>query len=129
MELTSPLVITSRLLPGLHIRGPKETWGQLLYSISIEQTDETDRRGKPLWRWFIDIDSNEYSATDLAGGGDARTMLGSLLSFLLAAVESYQHSGMEGENSDLFPKPVLTWALEYHSELQTLALELEEGTE
>lgn len=129
MELTSPLVITSRLLPGLHIRGPKETWGQLLYSISIEQTDETDRRGKPLWRWYIDLNSGEYTATDLAGWGDARAMLGSLLSFLLAAVESYQHSGMEGENSDLFPKPVLIWADQYENDLQTLALELEEGTE
>lgn len=59
--------------------------------------------------------------------GTAREMLGSLLSFLGAAAESYAHSGPfdMSENGDLFSAPIVEWAHQCSDELSMLQFEIE----
>lgn len=132
MELSPPMVITSRLMAGVHVG-----CGDDLCEISIEQTVKTDRLGKPRWRYFIDVPfpgvnrTREHSDDDLAGWGDAREMLASLLAFLSACAESrsyYDRSGQQrqrGDNADMFPDFVGEWAQQNSDELGILSMELE----
>ena len=126
--LPAPLVITSRLLPGLHIR---DSAG--LCEIALQHTEETDHSGKPLWRWHIDLpDGSWHTGKDLAGRGDLVAMFGALCSFLSACGESYRYSMGEQcvnphENADLFPPAVAEWAYCYSDELAMLSIQLEEG--
>jgi hypothetical protein len=118
-ELHPPLMISARLLPAVKIAG---AW------ISIEETDDTNRDGKPAWRWYVDLpDGTEHTDSDLHGWGNEREMLGSLLSFLDACGESLAYAGEDGDNADLFPRPVGLWAEENRDEIGMVRLELEEG--
>jgi hypothetical protein len=86
--------------------------------------------GKPRWLWEVRTADRLAMATDLAGWGDARAMLGSLLTFLSAAAEAYSYTmrtGREAENSELFPAWVCEWAHGCADELSMAAMELEEG--
>ena len=111
IELHSPCVITSRLCAGLHVRDSNG-----LCEISIEHSP-IGHRGKPLWRWHLDLPNGEHhTGDDLAGWGDERAMLGTLCSFLTAP-----------DNLDLFPPAVAEWAYCHSDELTMLGLELEES--
>lgn len=82
------------------------------------------------YRWFIDIGAQEFTGGDLQSGcqgGDLRDGLGSLLSFLGAAVESYRYAGADGENADSFPLPVVEWAAQNSDEISMSQLEIEEN--
>lgn len=97
--------------------------------VAVEPTDRADAYGKPFWRWQIVADGFEETGEDLAGWGNARRMLFSLLCFLTAAAESYAYrmrTGRAGDNENLFPPHVVAWAYQHDDELSALAYELEE---
>ena len=126
MILHPPLIITSRLMPGLKI-------GNAFISLGYGQRSSDNRTGYQVW---IDLpDSTEHEITDLrsgCGGGGIQDGLASLLSFLGAAAESRQYrerTGREGENESLFPPAVVDWASENSDEIGMLAYELEEGAQ
>ena len=122
MTLRDPIIITPRLLAGVKIGNA---------FLSLERSGET-RDNRDRFRWFADIDGKEYSEADLKSGCGGCSMLEgfrSLVSFLLAAVESYRYKGTEGENTDLFPLPVVEWASANHSALEYLNYELDPETE
>lgn len=124
MIINEPCVITSRLLPGVRV-GQGEDAGE----VSIEYAKRDGRDGRARYQWHIDIAAGEFSGDDLqsgCGGGSLQEGLESLLSFLGAAAESCRYKGMEGENANLFPQPVVEWACQNSDELGTLACELEE---
>lgn len=127
MKLNAPIIITSRLLPGLRVPGHG-----CLSEISIEIAGTTSD-GRLRYRYFIDSPDFEYSNDDLksgCGNGDLQSGLASLLSFLTAAAESLSYrlrTGRTGENEDLFPANVVEWAHLYSDELSMLQMELEEN--
>lgn len=120
MKLQAPFIITPRLCAGIQI-------GKAFISIA---DGERNQEGRTQYGVFIDLpDGSEHEVTDLRSGcqgGDLQEGMSSLLSFLGAAAESYRYAGMDGENSDLFPKPVTEWAYENSDEISMLALEIEE---
>lgn len=127
MKLNPPLIITSRLLPGLRVPAHGS-----LTEISIEIAGDT-RDGRTRYRYYIDSPDFEYTSDDLKSGcqgGDLQEGLSSLLSFLGAAAESCAYrlrTGRTGENEDLFPANVVEWAHRNSDELAMLACELEEN--
>lgn len=123
MQLTNPIIITSRLLPGVRI-GDVE--------ISLRYAGQAGRDGRTRYRYFIDGPDFEHSDNDLQSGcqgGGLQEGLESLLTFLGAAAESYGYrlrTQCQGENEDLFPAEVVQWAYQHNDEISMLALELEE---
>jgi hypothetical protein len=127
MLLKSPVLITSRLLPGVQL--PDGT-------ISITYSRRSGSEGRTRFQWFIDLDNGaEFEGDDLqsgAMGGNLQSGLESLLSFLGACAESYAYDirrggdGTGGDNSDLFPLAVAEWAHQHSDELSMLACELSE---
>ena len=139
MLLKSPVMITARLLPGVQIG---DAW------VSIEYSDRAGRDGRVRYRWYVDLkDGREFSGDDLqsgCGGGSLQAGLESLLCFLGAFAESWQHfirnggempvetSGqvkalmyqVEGMNS--FPAGLVQWAMQNSDEIGMLQIELEE---
>ena len=75
---------------------------------------------RPAYDVTITTPEWQYVDNTLRGGvgerPSARKAFGSLLSFLLACVESQP----EGENADLFPAHVAEWADQYSYELNVL---------
>ena len=128
MILSPPLIITSRLMPGVRIGdgtisigyGPRSADGRMIYAVWLDLPDGT-----------------EHEITDLrsgCGGGSIQDGLASLLSFLGAAVESRQYRERSGGteidpdgNETLFPPAVVDWATDNINEISMLAYELEEG--
>lgn len=106
-------------------------------TITVEGTGLCDPKGHPIYEWAIVLDDDrEWGDSDLAGGrGKAPTeteMLGTLLAFLTAAMESRDYrirTGREGENEDLFPADLLDWACERGDEISLAEFELNEGAE
>jgi hypothetical protein len=78
---------------------------------------------RPAYKVVIMTPRWQYVDTDLHGGvgekPNERTAFGSLVSFLLACVESQP----DGENADLFPKHVAEWADSHESALTELSLD------
>lgn len=130
MNLFPPFSISSRLMPALQIAGA---------SIQIERCPEQTDDNRDRFAWVIDLPApygGEYSGTDLCsgcGGGTLQDTFVSLLSFLSAAADSYAYSermgcdGFDGENANLFPRPVVAWAADNVDELAMAWLELEEA--
>ena len=122
MTLKTPFIITSRLLAGVKVGTA---------TISIEDRGYTSS-GRTRWGYYIDLADREHEGNDMTsgvGGGTLQEGMGSLLSFLGAAAESYNYNGMEGENSDLFPEWVTKWASENSDEISMLQCEIEETPE
>lgn len=120
MILTHPLIITPRLMAGVAVPGG---------SLSVEPSGDHDRMGKPQWFYAIDVDGWSEKGADLYGWGDHREMVGTLLSFLSAAAESYNYrmrTGRPSENEDLFPARVVEWAHQHSDELSTIQFEIED---
>jgi hypothetical protein len=122
MLLSDPIVITSRLLPGVKV-------GDATVSIDYGGTTVD---GRQQYLWYVDIDGQEFEGDDLAsgvGGGSLQEGLSSLFSFLSAFAESVDYSartGRDSENADLFPAGLADWASENSDELSMLSIELEE---
>ena len=124
MILHPPLIITSRLLPGLKI-------GDTFISLGYGSRSADNRMVYAVW---IDLpDGTEHAIADLrsgCGGGSIQDGLANLLGFLGAAAESRQYrerTGREGENEHLFAPAIVEWASENSDEISMLACELEEG--
>lgn len=128
MILHSPLIITSRLLPGVQIAGACISLG-----MGPRNSD-----GRTVYSCFIDLpDGAEHEVTDLrsgCGGGDVQDGLANLLGFLGAAAESRQYRERTcsteidpDSNEGLFPVAVVDWASENSDELSMLECELEEA--
>ena len=122
MTLNSPFSISSCLLPALEIGGAV---------IQLEYASRAGRDGRVRYRWTIDLpDGSSHSGDDLqsgCGGGSLQEGFESLLSFLSAAAESWRYAGSNGENSDLFPRPVVKWAAQNSDEIGMLECEIEES--
>lgn len=123
MKIHSPLIITSRLMPGARVG---DGW------ISIEYSPKQPPSGRTRYRYFIDAGKRSFKASDLqsgVGGGSLQEGLSSLFSFLSAAGESYgyeQRTGRKSDNAGMFPKWLNEWANDNEDELSMLSMELEE---
>lgn len=124
MTLSSPLLITSRLMPGFQVGGA---------TVSLD-CDRVDASGRMVYQVFIDLpDGTEHEITDLrsgVGGGSVRDGLSALCSFLSAAAESRaysRHTGRKGDNEDLFPAAVVDWADQNSDEITDIGLQVEEN--
>ena len=115
--LKSPVMITSRLLPGVKVGNA---------TISLERAGRLDSRGAEVFRWFVDLDNREFSDDEFSGRQGIQGMLASLLCFLSAFAESWRYAGAKGENASLFPVELAEWAMQNADELGMLQLELEE---
>ena len=119
MELKDPMIITSRLRPGVKVAGAE---------ISLWMNDRGED-GKPNWAYAIDLPSGrDYSAADLNGYGEVDEMMATLLTFLDAAAEYKdftERTGGNNHDANLFPKYVVDWAAEHRDELYLLRDELE----
>jgi len=99
-------------------------------TVSVEDSTQADREGRPVFEWTVSLDSGEsWSATDLKGPAcgaepSEEEMLATLLVFLGAAIEAREYGG---ENEDLFPAELLDWAAQYSDEIAMLAFEMEEA--
>lgn len=93
--------------------------------------------GRTVYGYEISLESGyKYHSSDLKSGcqgGNLKEGMGSLLSFLSAAGESFNYAerkgldGMEGENSDMFPREITEWASNNCDELTMAGLDLEES--
>jgi hypothetical protein len=131
MELSYPVIITSRLLPGVAIG--KST-------ISIEYSDNPGDDMRERYRYFLDLELDgkriEYTADDIQSGNGCNNSLQdgleSLLAFMGACGESYAYAMRQDtelsdtENGELFPKNVAEWCYINSDELSMVAAELEE---
>lgn len=122
MTLHDPFKISPRLLPALQIG---DGW------VSLEAVGCNDDR--LVYRWYIDIPAGEFSEADLESPRDClQESFGTLLAFLDAAQESYAYgltTGRETENKDLFPTPVVEWAYQHSSEIESLHCQLQDAVD
>ena len=124
MQIHKPMIITSRLLPGIRIGNAE---------ISIEPAGET-QDGRNRFRWYWDHEKIECSETDLksrVGGCGIEEMMESLLGFMAACGESYGYAmrrpNSNPENLDLFPEQMHEWCYLNSDELSMLGIEIEEA--
>lgn len=124
MQISAPLIITARLLPGARVGDGY---------VSIEYSPRQPPSGRTRYRYFVDVGNRSHKGSDLqsgVGGGDLQEGLRSLLSFLSAAGEGYsyeQRTGRKSDNTGLFPKWLSEWAADNEDELSMLSLEIEES--
>lgn len=123
LQLNAPLIITSRLRPGIKI-GEHST-----ISISVE---DLLLSGRYIWRYWIDTPDFEYTQADMESRSCVvQEALKSLIGFLTAAAEAYRYemNGRKSENGDLFGPRVMEWAYQNDTELQCALLDLEEPSQ
>ena len=115
MTLSSPFLISARLLPAVSIGKGSE---QITVSLSP--------RG-----FILDGSFGEHRITDLTlrGNPSIESAFETLLSFMSAAAESFRYRGMDGENADLFPAPVTEAIAQVSSELESVWFELHSAIE
>jgi hypothetical protein len=124
MKLNHPFAIGPNLEAGIQIG---KDWVTLRYS-NNRGTD-----GRTRYRYTFLINGSEYTGSDLESGcqgGDLIEGFESLLSFLCAAAESFEYAertGRKGENTDLFPMPVVKWASENKYAIEDMMCVLEES--
>lgn len=112
MLLTSPLIITPRLLPGLKIADS---------FISIKHGGH--KHGRYYYYYWIDIPQFSYGGRDLSSHKhDLQDALLSLLNFLSSAAEAYLGS----EAFESFPEKISEWAYNHSDDIALLIHELEE---
>lgn len=131
MQLTSPIIITSRLMPGIAV-------GES--TISIRYAKKPGDDGRTRYQYFLDLETDgkrfELIGDDIQSGcqgGSLADGLSSLLSFMSACGESYGYCLRKGiplddsENGDLFPADVAEWCYLNSDELSILVYEIEEN--
>lgn len=123
LTLKRPFIITPSLMAGLQVNDG---------FISITYSKQPGDKGRVRYHWQIVIPAGEFSGDDIQSGCQGGTLqegMCSLLAFLGACAESfqcYQNSGLHGENKDLFPEDVASWAAQNDDELSMLKCEIEE---
>jgi hypothetical protein len=138
-ELSHPMIITSRLLPGVRV-------GDATVSVTPERdmTDDYDRRR--YWRYHIDVPANEngdaihYESADLSepwrpkmpDGADACRMVSTVLSFLLNEVDRYRAAMNahvdEPRDGDpwAFNREIAEWAYIHSTDIEGLMIDIGE---
>ena len=120
MILHCSFEISSRLLPCINVGGA---------CVQLEYSKVPGKDGRTRYKWIIDLpDRKSYSNCDLQSGcqgGNLSEGFSSLFSFLRAAAESWKYNGSKGENSNLFPAPVVEWAAQNSDEIGMIAFEIE----
>lgn len=117
MKLNEPFAISPRLLPGLRL-------GDAWLSLIDTKPSHDDRDATYFVLDFADGSTyDDCSMRSGCGGfkGQVEVFKG-LLSFLLAAVESLeyeQRTGRPGENTALFPRYIVEWALDNKSDIES----------
>ena len=128
-RLHAPFVITPRLAVGLRIGG---AWLSLM-STAVMKEGATPLGPRQCASMVLDLpDGTEYADDTLQSGcggfGGVVTIFETYLSFLLAAVESYEfeqrNPGRKGESTELFPAHVLEWAAENKNDIEACRLDL-----
>jgi len=132
MEISSPLCITSRLLPGCRIGGAELS---IKYCYGINARDD-----RQYYHWRIDIYNSpslgllrEFKGDKLCsgvGGGTLQEGLESLLGFLSAFGEACEYQNQTGEqeveNAHLFPVGLAEWAIQNRDAITMMEVELQE---
>ena len=115
MTLSSPFLISARLLPAVSIGKGSE---QITVSLSHSG-------------FILDGPFGEHKVTDLTlrGNPSMESAFETLLSFMSAAAESFRYKGMDGENADLFPAPVTEAIAQVSSELECVHYEIQSAIE
>ena len=115
MTLSSPFLISARLLPAVSIGKGSE---QVTVSLSPSG-------------FILDGPFGEHEVTDLTlrGNPSMESAFETLLSFMSAAAESFRYKGMDGENADLFPAPVTEAIAQVSSELEYVHFEIQSANE
>ena len=115
MTLSSPFLISARLLPAVSIGQGSE---QVTVSLSPSG-------------FILDGPFGEHQVTDLTlrGNPSMESAFETLLSFMSAAAESFRYRGMDGENADLFPAPVTEAIAQVSSELECVHYEIQSAIE
>lgn len=108
-------------------------------SLSLWKSKKKNAERRIIFGYEISLPCGfKYRAYDLKSGacgvgGTPNEGMGNLLGFLSAAGESFNYAerkgldGMEGENSDLFPREITEWAANNSDELTMVGLDLEES--
>ena len=115
MTLSSPFLISARLLPAVSIGK-----GQEQVTVSLSPSG-----------FILDGPFGEHEVTDLTlrGNPSMESAFETLLSFMSAAAESFRYRGMDGENADLFPAPVTEAIAQVSSELECVHFEIQSAIE
>ena len=115
MTLSSPFLISARLLPAVSIGK-----GQEQVTVSLSPSG-----------FILDGPFGEHKVTDLTlrGNPSMESAFETLLSFMSAAAESFRYRGMDGENADLFPAPVTEAIAQVSSELECVHYEIQSAIE
>ena len=115
MTLSSPFLISARLLPAVSIGK-----GQEQITVSLSPSG-----------FILDGPFGEHEVTDLTlrGNPSIESAFETLLSFMSAAAESFRYKGMDGENADLFPAPVTEAIAQVSSELECVHYEIQSAIE
>lgn len=120
MSQPSPMIITPRLLWGVHLHTvPGPSW----ISIDVGEPGQYGRCGAD---YHIDTPEWEYSNDDISGLGGPVDFLENLLGFLGAAAEAYRCR--ESDNSDLFPPHIMEWAYLNSDEISMAQCDLTQET-
>jgi len=121
MKLHDQFIITSTLSPGIKIGDG------ILHLTDVQVAEE----GRDLATFLLVTPEFEYVGDQLRSGvGGFQSTVGifvSFLGFMLAAVESAEYemrTGLQGENTDLFPKHVVEWALEHKDAIEMAICEI-----
>lgn len=107
-------------------------------AITVDYADSRDSEGRQSYRWACTVlgpDGGNWTDSDLHGpacGADPmpREMLGTLLNFISAALESRgyrERTGRAGENEDLFPAAMLDACEGFADEMAMARCEIEEA--
>lgn len=128
--MTSPIIITPRLVPGVKIG---DAFIHVM-DVSVAPNTKTPLGSRHGCQILIDIPGKgEFEVNDMQSGcggfKDQHDLLGNLLAFLEAAAESYKfrmRTGQPGENEDLFVLEVVEWAAENADDIGMLRVELED---
>lgn len=124
LTLHPPFVITPRLAVGLQFDGGACL---SLMSTAIAKEGETALGRRHVATMVLDLpDGTEYVDDRMQSGcggfGGVVAVFETFLSFLLAAVESYEfeqrYPGREGENTELFPRHIVEWASENKDDIE-----------
>ena len=116
MTLSSPFLISSRLLPAVSIGQ-----GQEQITVSLSPSG-----------FILDGPFGEHKVTGLRLSPLCKSVesaFETLLSFMSAAAESFRYRGMDGENSDLFPAEVTEALFQVSSELECVWFEIHSAIE
>ena len=121
MLLKSPFIITSTLSPGIKIGD------SVLHLTDVQPAEQ----GRDQATFLLVTPEFEYQDDQLRSGvggfQSTVSIFESFLGFMQAACESAEHeerTGYDSENSDLFPRHVVEWALLNKCELDYTHMEI-----